>query len=133
MRIDEILASKRPLFSVEFFPPKSEEATEALYATARSLRELEPDFVSVTYGAGGPTPCGAGGSTREGTVEITRALKDELGLETMAHLSCVGETAEGLAETLDRIAAAGVENGFAPPGGPPRGGGGIGARGGARG
>jgi methylenetetrahydrofolate reductase (NADPH) len=113
MRIDEILASKRPLFSVEFFPPKSEEATEALYATARSLRELEPDFVSVTYGAGG--------STREGTVEITRALKDELGLETMAHLSCVGETAEGLAETLDRIAAAGIENVFALRGDPPRG------------
>ena len=79
---------KGPIFSVEFFPPKTEEATEQLFATARSLRELEPDFVSVTYGAGG--------STREGTVEITRALKDELGFETMAHLSCVGETTEGL-------------------------------------
>ena len=87
MRIDEILAAKRPVFSVEFFPPKTEEATEQLFATARSLRELEPDFVSVTYGAGG--------STREGTVEITRALKDEVGFETMAHLSCVGETTRG--------------------------------------
>jgi methylenetetrahydrofolate reductase (NADPH) len=113
MRIDEILASKRPLFSVEFFPPKSEEGKRELLATARSLRELEPDFVSVTYGAGG--------STREGTVEITRALKDELGLETMAHLSCVGETAEGLATTLERIAAAGIENVFALRGDPPRG------------
>ena len=56
---------------------------------------------------------GAGGSTREGTVEITRALKDELGFETMAHLSCVGETTEGLGSTLDRIAEAGVENVFA--------------------
>jgi Methylenetetrahydrofolate reductase len=98
MHIDEILDAKRPVFSVEFFPPKTEEAKEQLFATARSLRELEPDFVSVTYGAGG--------STRDGTVEITRALKDDLGLETMAHLSCVGETTEGLAETLDRIAAA---------------------------
>ena len=87
MRIDEILATRTPVFSVEFFPPKTEEATEQLLETARSLRELEPDFVSVTYGAGG--------STREGTVEITRALKDELGLETMAHLSCVGETTRG--------------------------------------
>jgi methylenetetrahydrofolate reductase (NADPH) len=113
MRIDEILAAKRPLFSVEFFPPKSEEATEQLFATARSLAELEPDFVSVTYGAGG--------STRDGTVEITRALKDELGLETMAHLSCVGETAEGLAATLDRVAGAGIENVFALRGDPPRG------------
>ncbi len=113
MRIDEILASKRPVFSVELFPPKTEEATEQLFATARALRELEPDFVSVTYGAGG--------STREGTVEITRALKDELGFETMAHLSCVGETTEGLAATLDRIAAAGIENVFALRGDPPRG------------
>jgi methylenetetrahydrofolate reductase (NADH) len=113
MRIDDILATKRPLFSVEFFPPKTEEATQQLYATASSLRELEPDFVSVTYGAGG--------STREGTVEITRGLKDELGLETMAHLSCVGETTEGLAATLDRIAAAGIENVFALRGDPPRG------------
>jgi methylenetetrahydrofolate reductase (NADH) len=113
MRIDQILASKRPLFSVEFFPPKTEQATEQLFATARSLRELEPDFVSVTYGAGG--------STRDGTVEITRALKDDLGYETMAHLSCVGESAEGLSATLDRIAAAGIENIFALRGDPPRG------------
>jgi methylenetetrahydrofolate reductase (NADH) len=113
VRIDQMIDSKGPTFSVEFFPPKTAEATEALFATARSLRELEPDFVSVTYGAGG--------STREGTVEITKALKDDLGYETMAHLSCVGETAEGLAATLDRIAAAGIENVFALRGDPPRG------------
>jgi methylenetetrahydrofolate reductase (NADPH) len=113
MRIDEILAAKRPTFSVEFFPPKTAEATEQLYETARELKLLEPDFVSVTYGAGG--------STRDGTVEITTALKDELGLETMAHLSCVGETTDGLTTTLDRIAAAGIENVFALRGDPPRG------------
>jgi methylenetetrahydrofolate reductase (NADPH) len=113
MRIDDILASKRPVFSVELFPPKTDEGKKELLATARSLGELEPDFVSVTYGAGG--------STRDGTVEITRALKDELGLETMAHLSCVGESAEGIAATLDRIAAAGIENVFALRGDPPRG------------
>jgi methylenetetrahydrofolate reductase (NADPH) len=112
MRIDEILASRQPVFSVEFFPPKTAEAREGLYATARELKELEPDFVSVTYGAGG--------STREGTVEITRALK-EMGFETMAHLSCVGETTKGLAATLDRIDAAGIENVFALRGDPPRG------------
>jgi methylenetetrahydrofolate reductase (NADPH) len=113
VRVDEIIAAKAPTFSVEFFPPKTEEAREALFATARSLRELEPDFVSVTYGAGG--------GTRDGTVEITRELKDELGFETMAHLSCVGETADGLAETLDRIGDAGIENVFALRGDPPRG------------
>jgi methylenetetrahydrofolate reductase (NADH) len=113
MRIDEIIATQAPTFSVEFFPPKTEEATEQLYATARELAALEPDFVSVTYGAGG--------STRDGTVEITKALKDEVGFETMAHLSCVGETTEGLARTLDRIAEAGIENIFALRGDPPRG------------
>ncbi|MGB7587217.1 MAG: methylenetetrahydrofolate reductase [NAD(P)H] [Solirubrobacterales bacterium] len=113
MRIDQILASKRPVFSVEFFPPKTDEATQQLFSTARSLQELEPDFVSVTYGAGG--------STREGTVEITRALKEDLGLETMAHLSCVGETIEGLAGTLERIEGLGIENVFALRGDPPRG------------
>jgi len=113
MRIDEILAAPGPTFSVEFFPPKTDEARAQLFETARALRELEPDFVSVTYGAGG--------STREGTVEITRALKEDLGLEVMAHLSCVGETTEGLAATLDRIAEAGIENVFALRGDPPRG------------
>jgi methylenetetrahydrofolate reductase (NADPH) len=113
MRIDELIAARRPTFSVEFFPPKTEEATEQLYATARELAPLAPDFVSVTYGAGG--------STRDGTVEITRALKDDLDYETMAHLSCVGETTEGLAATLDRIEAAGIENVFALRGDPPRG------------
>jgi methylenetetrahydrofolate reductase (NADPH) len=113
MRIDEIIAARRPTFSVEFFPPKTAETTARLYETARELSHLAPDFVSVTYGAGG--------GTRDGTVEITAALKDELGFETMAHLSCVGETTEGLAVTLDQIAAAGIENVFALRGDPPRG------------
>jgi methylenetetrahydrofolate reductase (NADPH) len=113
MRIDEIIASRQPTFSVEFFPPKTAEATEQLYATARALGALELDFVSVTYGAGG--------ANRDGTVEITTALKDVHGFETMAHLSCVGETTEGLGTTLDLIEAAGIENVFALRGDPPRG------------
>ena len=113
MRIDEILTSRRPTFSVEFSPPKTDEARQQLLATARELAKLDLDFVSVTYGAGG--------STRQGTVEVTRRLKEELGLETMAHLSCVGETTEGLTATLDQIEAAGIENVFALRGDPPRG------------
>jgi len=113
MRVDEIIANNRPTFSVEFSPPRTPEGEKNLYETARQLRDLEPDFVSVTYGAGG--------STRDGTVEITRVLKEELGYETMAHLSCVGETTEGLSATLDKIAAAGIENVFALRGDPPRG------------
>jgi methylenetetrahydrofolate reductase (NADPH) len=113
VKIVDIIGTRRPTFSVEFFPPKGEEATARLYETAQELTKLELDFASVTYGAGG--------STRDGTVEITRALHDSVGLETMAHLSCVGETTEGLANTLDRIEAAGIENVFALRGDPPRG------------
>lgn len=113
MRIGEILKSDRPVFSVEFFPPKTEEGRLGLLETARELAGLDLDFVSVTYGAGG--------STREGTVDITRALKEEVGLEVVAHLSCVGESCEGLAETLDRLEALGVDNIFALRGDPPRG------------
>jgi methylenetetrahydrofolate reductase (NADPH) len=113
MRIDEILASSRPVFSVEFFPPKTEEGRETLFETVDVLRELGPSFFSVTYGAGG--------ATREGTVEITREIRDEYGVEAMAHLSCVGETRESLRETVDEIARAGIENILALRGDPPRG------------
>ena len=64
VRIDEIISQQQPTFSIEFFPPKTAEATEQLYVTARELRTLEPDYVSVTYGAGG--------STRDGTVRSPR-------------------------------------------------------------
>jgi methylenetetrahydrofolate reductase (NADPH) len=114
MRIDEILASSTsPSFSVEFFPPKTDEARESLFETVDVLRELEPDFFSVTYGAGG--------ATREGTLETTRAIRDDHGVEAMAHLSCVGESQESLAEIIDRIAEAGIENILALRGDPPRG------------
>jgi methylenetetrahydrofolate reductase (NADPH) len=113
MRIDEIIATTTPCFSVEFFPPKTDEAREQLLDTARRLAPLEPAFVSVTYGAGG--------STRDGTVEIADKLHNELGRETMAHLSCVGETVEGLRTMLDRIAETGIDNVLALRGDPPRG------------
>jgi methylenetetrahydrofolate reductase (NADPH) len=113
MRIDEILASTRPCFSVEFFPPKTDEGRETLFETVEVLRELDPAFFSVTYGAGG--------ATREGTLETTRTIRDQYGAEAMAHLSCVGETTESLQEIVDRIADAGIENILALRGDPPRG------------
>jgi len=113
MRIDQILATTRPCFSVEFFPPKTEEGREALFETVDILRDLRPNFFSVTYGAGG--------ATREGTLETTRAIRDQHGVEAMAHLSCVGETVESLREIVDRIAEAGIENILALRGDPPRG------------
>ena len=80
MRIDEILAtSDEPVFSFEFFPPKSDEGERNLRETLEDLRAFDPDFVSVTYGAGG--------STRARTVELTKWIKNELGIEAMAHLS----------------------------------------------
>jgi len=113
MRIDEIIATTRPCFSFEFFPPRTPEGVENLYETMRTLRSLDPGFVSVTYGAGG--------ATREGTVEISGTLKREFGVETMAHLSCVGETADRLAELLSNVERAGLENVLALRGDPPRG------------
>jgi methylenetetrahydrofolate reductase (NADPH) len=113
MRIDEILRRPEPCFSVEFFPPKTDEGRESLFETVEVLRQLEPAFFSVTYGAGG--------ATREGTLEATRAIRDDYGVEVMAHLSCVGETEEGLRKHLDRISDAGIENVLALRGDPPRG------------
>ena len=113
MRIADRLRQPGPVFSFEFFPPRSPEAVERLYATARELRALDPTFVSVTYGAGG--------STRELTVELVTRMKDELHLETMAHLTCVGHTKEELAEVLDRLAAGGIENVLSLRGDPPKG------------
>jgi len=113
MHIDELLSSQRPVFSIEFFPPKTPEGMEALFETVAALEPLQPDYVSVTYGAGG--------ATRDGTVEIAERIKRDHGIEVMAHLSCVGETREGLAAILDRFERIGIENVLALRGDPPRG------------
>jgi methylenetetrahydrofolate reductase (NADPH) len=114
VRIDEILAaSDEPVFSFEFFPPKTDDGWHNLRETLESLVALEPAFASVTYGAGG--------STRDKTLEVTKWLKQGLGIEAMAHLSCVGATREELEQILDGIAAAGIENVLALRGDPPRG------------
>jgi methylenetetrahydrofolate reductase (NADPH) len=113
MRIDRILEEQRPVFSFEFFPPKTEEGMKNLTGALSELKRDGPSYVSVTYGAGG--------TTRERTVEITKWIKEDLGLEAMAHLSCVGEPTERLVEILDEIAVAGIDNVLALRGDPPRG------------
>src|SRR5687768_2716059 len=115
MRIDEILQRDEPTFSVEFFPYKTDEGREQLFETVEVLSRLEPSFFSVTYGAGGST------HDRRRTLEITKAIRDEHGVEAMAHLNCVGETREELAEIVDRLAADGVQNVLALRGDPPKG------------
>jgi methylenetetrahydrofolate reductase (NADPH) len=113
VRIDEILRrSEEPVFSFEFFPPKSEEGERNLRGAIEKLAPLEPSFVSITYGADG--------STRERTVELTRWIKQELGLEAMSHLTGFGSTLDELQATLGRIGEAGIENVLAIRGDPPR-------------
>ena len=113
MRIDELIAQQSPVFSFEFFPPKTPEGLETLYETIRTLAPMQPGYVSVTYGAGG--------ATRDGTVEVSTTIKREHGIETMAHLSCVGEPQERIRELLERLADGGIENILALRGDPPRG------------
>ncbi|TML34113.1 MAG: methylenetetrahydrofolate reductase [NAD(P)H] [Actinobacteria bacterium] len=113
MRIDEILEDRRPVFSFEFFPPKTKPGDAQLRAALGDLRQDEPAYVSVTYGAGG--------STRDRTVEITKWIKQDLAIEAMAHLSCVGEPVSRLREILDEIRDAGIDNVLALRGDPPRG------------
>jgi methylenetetrahydrofolate reductase (NADPH) len=114
VRIDQLLAQNgRPVFSFEFFPPKTDEGELNLERALQELKPLEPDYVSVTYGAGG--------STREKTIDLVSRIKVDFGLEAMAHLTCVNATTDELRRTLDQMRDAGVDNVLALRGDPPRG------------
>jgi methylenetetrahydrofolate reductase (NADPH) len=112
-RIVDLLGGPEPTFSFEFFPPKTPEGEANFEKALQELAPLAPSFVSVTYGAGG--------TTRDKTVETVRHIRDELGLEAMAHFTCVGATTEELRGTLEEIREAGIENVLALRGDPPRG------------
>jgi len=113
MRISERLRSRAPFFSFEFFPPKTDAGVAALMDALATLRALDPAYVSVTYGAGG--------STRDRSIEIAKRIRHEVGIEVLAHVTCSGSTADELRALLRELHAAGIENVLALRGDPPKG------------
>jgi len=112
MKIRDLLNQFGPSFSFEFFPPRDEAGFEELFDAVRMLRRLHPTFVSVTYGAGG--------STRVKTIGLVARIKQELVVETMAHLTCVGASCEELRRVLEELASCRIENILALRGDPPK-------------
>ncbi len=117
MKITDLLRFARergePVFSFEFFPPKTEQGVASLFQAVEALRPLAPAYVCVTYGAGG--------STRARTLELVKRLRNEVEVEAMAHITCVGASRDEIAAVLDELAQAGVRNVMALRGDPPRG------------
>jgi len=111
--ISDLFAEHRPLRSLEFFPPKDDAGVESLRQTAAALKRIAPDFVSVTYGAGG--------STRERTAQVSQLLRSEFGFTVMPHLTCVGHSRSELDAVADRIHAGGFRNIMTLRGDPPKG------------
>ena len=109
--IGELIARPSPTFSFEFMPPKSREGEILLWQTIRELEPLRPDFVSITYGAGG--------STRDTTVSVTERVASETTLLPMAHLTAVNHSVAELRNVIGRLAAAGIRNVLAVRGDPP--------------
>lgn len=113
MKITEILRARTLTMSFEFFPPKTEEEMAQLFETLREVKKLDPGYISVTYAPGG--------ETKEKTIEIVRRAKSEIGLESMAHLTCVGHSREELKSILDELSMSGIENVIALRGDPLKG------------
>ena len=111
--ISEFFERKKTIFSLEFFPPKNDTGGEKMLNTAKLLKPYKPDFVSITYGAGG--------GTRKTTLHYARILKQEFGFEVMPHLTCVGHTVKELLEILDEFSNEGFCNIMALRGDPPKG------------
>jgi methylenetetrahydrofolate reductase (NADPH) len=111
MKISDLFSTGKRLFSFEFFPPKTEAGAASLERTIHDLKELAPDFVSVTYGAGG--------STRDRTVDLVTRIQRQEGMCAMAHLTAVAATRQEIAALVDRLVTSGVENLIPLRGDPP--------------
>lgn len=113
--ISEILQHKsgKPGLSIEIFPPKTPKGTDNLILKLREYARFDPDFISVTYGAGG--------SSRDGTLQLARFIQKDLNISAMAHLTCVNQTQEEISQILDRLHSDGIQNIMALRGDPPLG------------
>ncbi len=112
MKIRDMYDRQEPVISFEFFPPKTNAGVRSLFRAIDRLNAYHPSFVSVTYGAGG--------STRDKTVDLVRRIKNDVGIEAMSHLSCVGATKVEIDSILDDLASADIENILALGGDPPK-------------
>jgi methylenetetrahydrofolate reductase (NADPH) len=112
-KIRDLFGSGRRLYSFEFFPPKTDAGVAKLEETIRELTDLDPAYVSVTYGAGG--------STRDRTVELVSRIQGQAGICAMAHLTCAGAGRDEIALVIDRLISGGIENVIALRGDPPAG------------
>ena len=103
MKINELFNSKELVFSFEIFPPKVTSPISTIYKTLEELKDLKPDFISVTYGAGGSL-------TNNRTTELSSVVKEKYGVESVAHLTCISSTKEEIDIILDDLKMKGVEN-----------------------
>ncbi|MDU6853033.1 MAG: methylenetetrahydrofolate reductase [NAD(P)H] [Clostridiales bacterium] len=102
MKISTLFNESKPIISFEIFPPKQTTSIESIYSTIDALAPLSPDFISVTYGAGG--------STQGKTVQIASLLKNQYNITPLAHLTCVGGSKESMDQILDELEREGVHN-----------------------
>ena len=103
MKIPELFQHKKPIFSLEIFPPKRQSGLDKIYDTIEKLVVCNPDFISVTYGAGGSM-------NNNATCEIASNIKKKFQIEPLAHLTCVNSTMEDVTEMIHRFAEADIEN-----------------------
>lgn len=102
MKLRDIIGKDKVTLSFEVFPPKTQTNYESVFDAAMNVASLKPDYMSVTYGAGG--------STRENTVKFADAIQSKYGVTTIAHLTCVGATKADIRQSVEEMRAAGIEN-----------------------
>jgi methylenetetrahydrofolate reductase (NADPH) len=111
MKMTDILKATRPVFSFEFYPPKTDQDTLQLYETLKEVKKLQPGFVTIT--------CSAGGGTSHGTIDIVKRTKKELGMESAAHVTCIGHSKNDIKAMLDELSENEIDNVLALRGDPP--------------